>query len=202
MNKNVGVSFTLSVFTVLLFAVMLYQPDTPPPPSHPVAKTAPEPAAVAQGEIVEAREPEPVVAAPTAARPARSTSAETVARREPVPVANGPESVSRPTARNDGPPLPARPEAVVIAPNPIPMRPIASASRPATPERIARGDIPSRLPEPRGPFTRVRDGESLFDIALRVYGSGNAADSLWKANRDLIDREDTPLREGALLRTP
>jgi hypothetical protein len=202
MNKNVGVSFALSVFTVLLFAVMLYQPDTPPPPSHPVAKAAPEPAAVAQGEIVEAREPEPLETPPAVARPVRPTSAETVAQRERVPAPRVPESVSRPTGRNAGLPLPARPEAVVIAPNPLPMRPVASASRPPMTDRIARRDVPSRPPEPRGPFTRVRVGESLSDIALRVYGSGNAADSLWKANRDLIDREDTPLREGALLRTP
>jgi nucleoid-associated protein YgaU len=56
--------------------------------------------------------------------------------------------------------------------------------------------------EPRGVFTVVRDGETLADVARRVYGGQFDANSLWTANRDVLDREDSPLRPGTMLRTP
>lgn len=55
---------------------------------------------------------------------------------------------------------------------------------------------------PRGAFTSVRDGERLEDVALRVYGEAGSVDKLWKANRDLVDRADQPLKAGMLVRTP
>jgi nucleoid-associated protein YgaU len=48
----------------------------------------------------------------------------------------------------------------------------------------------------------VGPGESLPDIAERVYGSREATESLWKANRDQIERVDSPLAIGTLLRAP
>lgn len=56
--------------------------------------------------------------------------------------------------------------------------------------------------EPRGVFTVVREGETLSDVARRVYGGEFDANSLWTANRDVLDREDSPLRPGTMLRTP
>ncbi len=56
--------------------------------------------------------------------------------------------------------------------------------------------------EPRGPFTKVREGESLTDIAARVYGSETASKALWFANRDRLDDPDAPLSPGSILRTP
>ncbi len=55
---------------------------------------------------------------------------------------------------------------------------------------------------PLSAFTRVENGESLRDIALRVYGSEDALRLLWQANRDELDRPDDPLRVGMVLRTP
>ncbi|MCA1684716.1 MAG: hypothetical protein LC745_01770, partial [Planctomycetia bacterium] len=56
--------------------------------------------------------------------------------------------------------------------------------------------------EPRGAFTRVRAGESLADVARRVYGADDALKTLWLANRDLLDRPDAPVTPGSILRTP
>jgi hypothetical protein len=60
-------------------------------------------------------------------------------------------------------------------------------------------DVPRTAP---GPFTEARSGETLEDVARRVYGSGRAADSLRKANRDLVRDDGVPLVAGALIRTP
>jgi nucleoid-associated protein YgaU len=48
----------------------------------------------------------------------------------------------------------------------------------------------------------VRPGETLRDIAIRVYGSADDLDSLWRANRDVLPHKDSPLMAGSVLRTP
>ncbi len=58
------------------------------------------------------------------------------------------------------------------------------------------------IPEPRSAFTVVRKDETLRDVAVRVYGSADQLDSLWRANRDLLPRADSPLPAGSVLRTP
>ena len=55
---------------------------------------------------------------------------------------------------------------------------------------------------PRRAFASVEPGEGLADVARRVYGSADAADRLWQANRDTLPRPETPLAPGTLLRTP
>ena len=57
-------------------------------------------------------------------------------------------------------------------------------------------------PGPRGAFTAARAGERLEDVARRVYGIEGFAERLWKANRDLLDNANDPLRTGMLVRTP
>ena len=58
--------------------------------------------------------------------------------------------------------------------------------------------------EPRGAFTNVREGETLEDArgARLMRAAGEVANALWRANRDLIDRDDSPLAAGMMLRTP
>jgi hypothetical protein len=48
----------------------------------------------------------------------------------------------------------------------------------------------------------VGEGETLSEVAERVYGSPDAAEALWMANRDRIDRPDARLAAGTILRTP
>ena len=57
-------------------------------------------------------------------------------------------------------------------------------------------------PGPGGAFTEARAGERLEDVARRVYGIEGFAERLWKANRDLLDNANDPLRTGMLVRTP
>ena len=51
-------------------------------------------------------------------------------------------------------------------------------------------------------FTQALEGETLRDVAIRVYGSSEEAESLWRLNRDLISRREGTLPPGTLLRTP
>ena len=51
-------------------------------------------------------------------------------------------------------------------------------------------------------FTQALEGETLRDVAIRVYGSADEAESLWRLNRDLIRRKEGILPAGTLLRTP
>jgi nucleoid-associated protein YgaU len=55
---------------------------------------------------------------------------------------------------------------------------------------------------PQAAFTEVQKGETLRDVAKRVYGSTDALDSLWRANRDVLPHIDSPLSSGSVLRTP
>jgi nucleoid-associated protein YgaU len=57
-------------------------------------------------------------------------------------------------------------------------------------------------PGPHSAFTQVGEGESLTDVAVRVYGTSEATSALWRANRDIIARRETPLEVGLVLRTP
>jgi hypothetical protein len=58
------------------------------------------------------------------------------------------------------------------------------------------------LQHPRSAFTVVKANEGIDDVALRVYGTLDESDGLWRANRDALDRKDSPLSPGMLLRTP
>jgi hypothetical protein len=96
---------------------------------------------------------------------------------------------------------------------PQPSRPVVTASnrraqtpRIESPPTVAR-TIPVHRPtirEPgkRGAFTSVLEGETLADVASRVYGMQGDANVLWMANRDLVDRKDARLHPGMILRTP
>ncbi len=128
----------------------------------------------APAEVAEARPPDEAVAPHT-----RSTTKET---RE-APSLPPPRSVPVPTAK------------VVTGPG--------RGVTPAAPGRaVSRRVVEPGPAGPRGAFTSARAGERLEDVARRVYGSEMARERLWKANRDLIDGPDRPLRTGMLVRTP
>ena len=100
------------------------------------------------------------------------------------------------------PETPAPPVASVPSIEPVealpPEAPPSIAARPA-----ARTEPePVKPVEPRGAFTRVREGETLTDVARRVYGSDADVKTLWLANRDRLDRLDSPVTAGSILRTP
>jgi nucleoid-associated protein YgaU len=81
-------------------------------------------------------------------------------------------------------------------PRPVQTAAVTNAPvRPAATRRTIQRQAPSS-------FTTVRPGETLADVARRVYGDESAASSLWQANRDQLDDGDDPLRPGTPLRTP
>jgi hypothetical protein len=59
---------------------------------------------------------------------------------------------------------------------------------------------------PRGAFTEVLEGETLGDVAARVYGADapGGPDALRRANRDILHDpgSDAQIRPGTVLRTP
>lgn len=58
------------------------------------------------------------------------------------------------------------------------------------------------LRRPGSSFTKAEGGETLADVARRVYGTEEAAGPLWRANRDQLDGPEAALRPGMILRTP
>jgi hypothetical protein len=74
----------------------------------------------------------------------------------------------------------------------------ASLAARSRPTGINRGGIR----RPKSAFTTVEKGESLADVACRVYGSEEAKETLWLANRDELTSPNGPLRPGSSLRTP
>ena len=48
----------------------------------------------------------------------------------------------------------------------------------------------------------MKQGETLEDVSIRVYGSSDQVETLWRANRDLLPHRNSPLNAGAVLRTP
>jgi len=82
--------------------------------------------------------------------------------------------------------------------------------RPPGPARPRAGGVSIRGPvsrvvsrsDPAQEFTVVGRGESLGDVASRVYGDRKMAVELWRANRDILARPDSPLIPRTLLRAP
>ena len=95
MNRNVTASFSLSVSLVVLFAIVLYQPDVPVPPSPQASSLAPA-------------DPLPPAPDPEGSR----------SRPEPTPRIPLTETVAVDATSDEGSPSPAlRPEAVVVMPS-------------------------------------------------------------------------------------
>jgi nucleoid-associated protein YgaU len=173
MNRDMGASIALSFVVVAIAAVALYQPDPPP-------------AKASQTIEVTATPPEPPVGAPPPPTP-------TSVRRDR---SSGPSpgEIAQAGAA-DGGLSPARP-----IPERTPDRPGDDLPAPQPPPRTVSRRQP--IATPRSPFTTANPGESLSDVAERVYGSPEAARTLWLANRDQLASPDAPLRPGTLLRTP
>lgn len=205
MDRQALPSIILSVAIVGFFAVMLYPHDGEP---RPRAKgRGPRASSAARSESAGAK------AAPTRA----------VAVRGEMISAPGPPAASNPEDRTG--PEPARP---VVGPQVGPAARAARVDRPAeaplsavrvasrsSAARTAPGwaavapsrsaTTSSRAPEERlarAPFTVVGSGETIADVARRVYGAGGDAGALWRANRDVLKGPDSPVAPGTVLRTP
>ena len=196
MNEHAGASCALSVLIVGVFAVLLHDKNPASPPPKPAFPSIAQRTAVAAGPnpILPASPPNP----PTSLPELKPSPA------PPAPVAVPPRP-QRVEVTSSAPTVEIRvsePPAVPVS-RPVP-RPARSPQNPALrPEVVARRA--ASKPKPVGPrpsSTVVTAGESLADVAVRVYGSAEAAEALWRANRDLLAGRDAPLAPGTLLRTP
>lgn len=191
MNQHVGASFTLSVLVVVFFAVILYEPDH----ARSVPPTSPNPA-TAPTEATQAPPPTPAV-------PIIESAATTAPNPEsPSPLTASPSRPKEDVASLDSdraapPKITALPPRTQASP---------TSQRPAPPDPPAVIQVVSHRQSPppgrHSAFTQVGVGESLSDVALRVYGTSEATIALWRANRDIIAHRETPLNPGLLLRTP
>jgi nucleoid-associated protein YgaU len=176
MNEHAGPACALSGLIVGVFAVLLYEKDEPPP----VAKTTAR-------SVVDAS-PRRVEVPPDGSLPGPKQDH----RASPAPPAKSANAPTEVTA--------------VATPAPRPQDAGAAASvREKPPSQPESRPEPAKRPSPalpRPPFTVVESGETLVDVATRIYGSGDSAEALWKANRDQLERIDSELSRGTLLRTP
>lgn len=173
MNEHAGPACALSGLIVAVFAVLLHDHSPPPTAPKPTARNAPAPAPVASPPAEGPSKPDAPAAIPRAGSPA-------VAASPP----------SRPAAEKARPAVALR-DVKAEAPK--------AQSEPARAKAPARRSKP---PIPRPSFAVVEGGETLADVAARIYGSRDEAEALWKANRDQVERIDSPLARGTLLRTP
>ena len=203
MNRQVIPSMILSVLIVCSFAIALFERDPD------AAGRKPDPRPGGEEEHAAPRRRLPVRPMPERqGRGARDRRSRHRGRRPPVTT----EPPRQAEGSREGPPTlhRSRPSAAPSHPGRRrlgPRRP-APAGRRRRPEPAAEpllGCLAATAPAstvPRAAFTVVQKGETLKDVAVRVYGSSDRLDSLWRANRDVLPRSDSPLTAGAVLRTP
>jgi hypothetical protein len=128
--------------------------------------------------------------------PRKPSRPQAVARAEPVRhVDVEPKAVERPTV--------VRTEVAPRASTPVEARPVLPTS--TVVRQVAQSrprPRPTPTPTTRGAFTVVEEGETLADVAIRVYGDADRAEDLWRSNRDQAPGRTGLLRTGMLLRTP
>ncbi len=202
MNRQIIPSMILSVLIVCFFSVLLHDRDKPRSglKREPEPASSPDWASQAAGTAVNsppAADPRPAEKEP--ARP--QLQPHVPVQSAPVPPPVRPEQ----PARRDPLPSPTRSEPVATIPLETAPRDDARRSSPASPAQpptTHQAPSPAVATRPRSAFTTVQQGETLEDVAIRVYGSSDQVDLLWRANRDLLRQKDSPLHAGAVLRTP
>lgn len=70
------------------------------------------------------------------------------------------------------------------------------------PRVTAKASNQSPPNRPKAAFDRVGAGETLADVAHRVYGDGANVEALWRVNRDQLASTASEVHPGMVLRTP
>jgi hypothetical protein len=187
MNSQVGPSIILSVFIVCFFAVALFRHE----PRHSAAR----------GGGKQALRGNPGQAPRSASRPT-DIGARLAAPSIRRPLRPAPETASEKARGGTNAFTSAEVSSPIVRP--------ASARSETAIERLlsSEGDVvekANREPaaqRPRSAFTVVERDETIRDVAVRIYGSLDAVDSLWRANRDLLPTRESALSPGTFLRTP
>lgn len=181
MTRQAFPSILLSVAIVCFFTVALYRRDPHPPAigktaDHPKAKSATDRVAVRTIGVMKQRP----ITSTDAPVPARLDSAarirRTGSRAEPRKIAS---AVNRGAERSSRAIPPSKPrERSAIEPRPS----IVKAARPA--------------------LTVARAGETIADVARRVYGRDVGVEALCRANRDVVRDPKAAIAAGTVLKTP
>lgn len=220
MNRQVIPSMILSVLIVCFFSIVLYERDKPaaltrpsgsdPAPAvtpasasqnvdKPAAPSAPASKGPDSSKVVDEGPPREIKGlaktetppASTADQRAQSSPAAGLEKAEPVRLAEAPAVPAVTASAGPG-----------FAPSQVATRSADPVNRPKEkPASHAAGSSPASTAH-RSAFTTVKDGETLEDVTIRIYGSSDQLDLLWRANRDLLPRRNSPLSAGAVLRTP
>ena len=211
MSRQAGPSIVLSVLIVCFFAVALFERDAPRKQTRQVrsfagvstARTSGAPAPTGTAEPPGRRADSKKAQSQRALSPPSPLPRDQFASGPNVRVASAgsqPRSVtSRHTRRMKpagagGTLPPARVSQTATRVLGARQTPDARAS--AAGRRITSARSPDSA------FTVAVDGETIEDIASRVYGNPDRAESLWRANRDTLPTRDSRLSAGMLLRTP
>ncbi len=217
MNRNAVASIFLSVSIVCFFAVALYRHDPvrgqspkrreagpPPKGREPIKSSGEGIAAVDRDSIPVAGRAGTAVGHPPASTvgPAARALAGPRDRRKPAnPIEDLAGSGREPGGGSHG-----RTRSDVTGPmnqvSPGPAGPDGTPGLEPHPRAPTQAESPSvRLA--RAPFTIVGAGETIADVARRIYGPGDD-DVQWlrRANRDVLDGPGEALPPGTVLRTP
>jgi nucleoid-associated protein YgaU len=173
MNEHAGPATAMSVLIVGLFTILLHDRQPSQPPSPNPTKPRIASKIVPTESIAKPR--------PSPSKPIARVS------EDPVPSLKQPP---KPQAEPEKKTTPAAPT--------VEIREVAVVKKPL-PQAPSKPKVPTN---PRSPFTIVQAGETLADVASRIYGRSDAAETLWRANRDQVAMIDSPLAGGTLLRTP
>jgi hypothetical protein len=216
MNRQVVPSMILSVLIVGFFGVLLFERDPPHAGARTrrvaakkktVATNSPAAAAVEERETPAHVTNPPVNPKPERAQVAAEPSISDGRVISRVGASDAPSQAAPKSISTAQPSEPSKPPAAAVS-----QKPSAAADQDVTravdtdggqhPATASHSPARTAQPEPRSAFTVVQRGETLRDVAVRVYGSADPLDSLWRANRDLLPRKDSPLIAGSVLRTP
>jgi hypothetical protein len=184
MNEHAGPACALSFLIVGVFAVLLHDNRPPTGPSYPTGRIVQDVAPEGTPSLANRDGPEPGEA-DDQARPIENSSAESP---RPVPKDVVPSQLDQESVEATGPTSETQTQ---------------PASRSADQASAQPGPLKKPALSPsRTSFAVVQAGEKLRDVATRVYGSADATEELWRANRDRVSMVDSPLPPGTLLRTP
>ena len=220
MNRQVIPSMILSVVIVCLFSIVLYERDKPAAlarPSggepaaaaasasdsrnvdKPTAASAPAPKGPDTSKVIDEGPQQVIKALAKTERPPSSTSDQ----HPQVSPAAGLEKAS-PARLAEAPAVPA--VKATDRPGSAPIKVATPSAGPvSSPQERQVSHVSGPAPVSTGhrsAFTSVLEGETLQDVAIRIYGSSDQLDLLWRANRDVLPRKNSPLSAGAVLRTP
>jgi nucleoid-associated protein YgaU len=197
MDQHPGASITLSFALVVSFAIVFYQPEQPPAANANVNEAARLEPSAAIAETIPPLTPVEALPEPTPHTPTPAFAAIAPAPEVPSVPEGGAESIAQ-SGRDSERDVERAAKSTVTGDRLDPGPPSGPSSKIA---EETSGRPPTRLPAQDG-FTTAIEGETLRDVALRVYGVADEDETLWRLNRDLLGRREGTLAAGTPLRTP